>query len=169
MDAAMQTLLERLAETVAWCSARVDLNDPKGCFRTAELRPHPLAGGRKAVVEAVTIARYVALGWPPKRMATDLSGGQLLTYQPDLNLVHGLEEMETCGYVDIDNIPPWDTWIDYICEANGNYLLCWVPAPFIPLVADGIAVNPELCFQWLDDTDFDMGDLLKRHGIETVA
>ena len=82
-----------------------------------------------------------------------------------MNLAHGLEESETRGYVDINNIPPWDTWIDYIVDAKANYLLSWVPGPFVALVTDGIAVSPEMCFRFLDDTDFGLRDRLKSCGV----
>ena len=91
--------------------------------------------------------------------------GRLMIYEPDINLAHGLEESETRGYVDIDNIPPWDTWVDYIYEANANYLLAWVPGLFVALVTEGITVSPEKCIRWLDDTDFELRDVLKRCGV----
>lgn len=165
MDKPIETILERLAETIAWCSPRIDLDDPQGCLRTPTLRPHPLEDGRSAVVESVARARYIALHAPPKRPATDLAGGRLLIYEPDMNMAHGLEESETRGYVDIDNIPPWDTWIGYVVEAKAHYLLSWVPGSFVALVTDGIAVSPEMCFRFLDDTDFDLRDRLRRCGI----
>jgi hypothetical protein len=117
------------------------------------------------VVESVVRARYIALHHPQKRLATDLAGGRLLIYEPDMNLAHGLEESETRGFVDIDNIPPWDTWIDYVIEAKANYLLSWVPGPLVTLVTDGIAVSPEMCFRFLDDTDFELRDRLKSCGV----
>ena len=125
------------------------------------LRPHPLEDGRKAVVESVDRARYIALRHPAKCRAADLAGGRLLVYEPDINLAHGLEESETRGYVDVDNTPPWDTWIDYVHEANANYLRSWVPGPFLELVSGGIAVNPEECIRWLDDTNFELRDRLR--------
>ena len=76
------------------------------------------------VVASVAEARYISLDHPPRQSAKDLAHGRLLVYEPDTNLAHGLEELETNGFVDIDNIPPWDTWIVSIYEpADVNYLL----------------------------------------------
>ncbi len=86
-----------------------------------------------------------------------------------MNLAHGLEESETRGYVDIDNIPPWDTWIDYVVETNANYLLSWVPEQFVTLVTAGIAVSPEECFCFLDDTNFELRDRLKSCGVSSAS
>jgi hypothetical protein len=88
-----------------------------------------------------------------------------MIYEPDINLAHGLEESETNGYVDIDNIPPWDTWVAYIYEEKVNYLLSWVPAEFAQLVSDGIKVSPEACILWLDETDFALRSLLYGAGL----
>jgi hypothetical protein len=121
-----------------------------------------LAGSRKTVVESVARARHCARRLLPERPDVDLSGdGRLLIYEPDINLSHGLEEDETDGYVDVDNIPPWDTWVAYLYEPTGNYLLSWVPAAFVELVSAGIHVSPEVCIQWLGTTDFELRSHLR--------
>lgn len=51
------------------------------------------------------------------------------------------------GYIDVDEIAPWDTWI----EAIDGYVLTWVPKVFVSLVADAIMVNPEECIRWASD------------------
>ena len=51
------------------------------------------------------------------------------------------------GFIDEDEIAPWDTWI----EAIGGHVLTWVPAAFVSLVADAILVNPEECIRWASD------------------
>jgi len=80
-------------------------------------------------------------------------GGRLLLYEPDRDLAHGIEEEETRGYVDVNNVPPWETWVAYIFEPEANYLLSWVPRQFISLVSAGINVSPEKAFRWLDTED----------------
>lgn len=150
----LETILTRLAETIAWCVPRVNQDEPRTCLRSPALRPHPLERNRKAVVGSVAVSRYMGLKHPKKCRASDLANGRLLIYEPDINLAHGLEEGETNGYVDIDNIPPWDTWVAYIYEGESNYLLSWVPPQFVALVTSGIQVSPEECFRWLDRTEF---------------
>src|SRR5262245_2725740 len=100
----VETVLARLTQTMAWCAPRAQLSDPRNCLRTPALRPHPLEGSRKQVVESVARSRHIALGCRPPAPATSLGGGRLLLYEPDINLAHGLEEGATSGYVDIDNI-----------------------------------------------------------------
>ncbi len=92
-------------------------------------------------------------------------------YEPDVNLAHGLEEEETLGYVDINNITPWDTWIAYIVEPEAEglqwvqYLLSWVPPEFIPLVGGGIDVCPDECIRWLDCEECALSHILRDRGI----
>jgi hypothetical protein len=158
----LDTVLVHLAETIQWCRPRIDVSNPKNCLRSMELLPHSLEDGRKRVVNSVAIKRFLALGRPTRSPASTLAGGRLLVYEADVNLCHGLEESETNGFVDLDNTPPWDTWIAYIYEDASNYLLSWVPGEFISLVSSGIDVSPEQSFRWLDTENFLLTDMLRK-------
>jgi hypothetical protein len=127
----LETILVRITEVVSWCTPHVDTSRPKTCLRSAALAPHPLDDGRKRVVASVARRRHAALGRPQVLPAGDLAAGRLLIYEPDFNLAHGLEELETMGFVDLENTPPWDTWVAYVYEQKQNYLLSWVPRDFI--------------------------------------
>jgi len=134
----LQSVLENLAETIAWCTPRIDKMRPRDCLRTMDLTPNPLIDGKMWIVDSVSISRYRALGdpnkfsVPAKQVAKDLAGGRLL--------LSGLDDSETPhvqqvsdGYFDRHQLPPWDTWVAYIYEANTNYLVSWVPKEFIDL------------------------------------
>lgn len=161
----LETVLKSLSQAIAWCGPRVDLARPKDCLRTAALAPHPLAGGRKAVVQDLVRNRHVELGSPPDQAAKDLAGGRLLVYVYDSNLFHGLEMVESRGYVDVNNTPPWDTWVAYIFEPKINYLVSWVPPAFIESVNAAISVNPEECILWIDEEDLVLRRELRGRGI----
>jgi len=88
----------------------------------------------------------------------------LLFYEPDANLFLGVEEQETEGFVDYDNVPPWGTWIAYIFEPDRNYLLSWVPPELLPLLTRGIAVS-DRSIGWLDDTDLIIAAELRQNGL----
>ena len=47
----------------------------------------------------------------PSTVLQDLAGGRLLLYAPDENLCDGAAQSSSKGFFDVDNIPPWDTWI----------------------------------------------------------
>ena len=49
----------------------------------------------------------------------------------------GIGEEVSQGFLDGDNIPPWDTWISlFDGETTDEYLLSWVPGAFVGLVSE---------------------------------
>ncbi len=92
--------------------------------------------------------------------AGSLEGGRLLIYFPDLDLADGAAEAESRGYFDVNNAPPWDTWIAMVMDAGGDekypYLVSWVPREFLSAVQKGIDVNPEQCIRWIEDADVEL-------------
>jgi len=84
----------------------------------------------------------------PLALVDDLAGGRLLQYAPDENLCDGAAQYSSKGFFDVDNIPPWDTWICFI----EPYLISWVPPRLLELANIGIDVNPEQCILWARET-----------------
>ena len=151
----------RLAQAIAWCTPRATLHDPVGSLRSDSLRPRVLEVDRGAAVYGVLNYRTTdrsAYRATAVTSAKDLSGGRLLAYFPDAELSDGAAEQETAGFFDVNNAPPWDTWVALFRDPSaGNtsysdYLVSWVPRDFVELAARGINVNPESCILWLADT-----------------
>ena len=72
-----------------------------------------------------------------------------------MDLSDGAAEAESRGYFDVNNTPPWDTWVAFIHYPNSSeqsYLVAWVPPEFIELAHAGIQVIPEECVKWLVDS-----------------
>jgi len=96
----------------------------------------------------------------------NLRQGRLLCYFPDANLADGAAEVASEGFFDINNIPPWDTWIG-LYRSNVRdvsyqaYLISSVPELFLAQAGSGVDVNPEGCIMWLHDTDTPIGNLLR--------
>ena len=124
-------------------------------LRSEALRPlaQPLArsgADHIAIVEQVTEARSQILQQSGRRTNSqgfDLCGGRLMLFAPEDNLADGAAEYVSMGFFDVDNVPPWDTWITMF----GKYLVSWVPPQVIRLVQEGLDVNPEQCILWADD------------------
>jgi len=154
----------RLAHTIGWCLVRVKTSDPKNCLRTPELRPGIFEESRFSAIETVEMGRglYGGVEIYNAQPTKDLGGGRLFVYYPDSNLCCGAAEQETHGFFDVDNVPPWDTWVAYFEDGgsswSSNYLISWVPPQFVELVSQGIYVNPEECIVWLTDTDIRIGN-----------
>jgi hypothetical protein len=164
--ATLDPFWERLQQAVSWCTARLDMNDVAGCLRTEHLRPPILHRNYFDAVGLVLAWRQTALG--PVTPTQSLRGGRLLLYFPDAELADGAAEVESQGFFDVNNSPPWDTWVGIFTDeapesdSYATYLLSWVPPELIPLAQRGIAVNPEECIAWLDDRAVGMQHLLRE-------
>jgi hypothetical protein len=121
-----------------------------------------------AIVERVAEARSQILrnsGRYSELHSSEPRGGRLLLYAPQDNLACGTAEYLSLGFFDVDNVPPWDTWILML----GKYLVSWVPRQLVRLVQEGLDVNPEQCTLWADDPLVSkepiattLGELLKK-------
>ncbi|HST59188.1 MAG TPA: hypothetical protein VLK84_10875 [Longimicrobium sp.] len=157
VSASLAPFLRRLEETASWCTPRADVSRPATCLRNPDRRPRLLERSYFATVAAVTSGRYH--GASTKGTPKFVEQGRLMVYHPDADLCDGAAELETGGYFDVFNTPPWDTWVGFFQDdgvdgdAYTHYLVTWVPPVFEELVARGIEVNPEQCIRWLDETE----------------
>ena len=125
-------------------------------LRSPELRPQKDLDGaedekqRAGIVEQVIETRASCLRSSGVLIAeaeeVELAGGRLLLYFPLENLADGAAEVASAGVLDLNNTPPWDTWVGFSQET----LVSWIPAWLVPLVQDGVAVNPEECIRWAE-------------------
>ena len=84
----------------------------------------------------------------PSTALEDLAGGRLLLYSPEENLFDGAAQISSKGFFDVDNIPPWDTWVCFF----ERQLVSWVPPQLLELASQGVDVNPEQCIVWASET-----------------
>ncbi len=162
-----------LAQAILWCAPRVDVSRPKDCLRTAELRPRVFERDRFSAVDFVASERKLQGGieFRDAQLPKGLCGGSLLVYFPETNLYDGAAEIHTDGFLDVDNLPGWDTWVAFFedePETNyGSYLIAWIPPEFVDLVSEGIDCNPEECIMWLADADISSAQKLRLEGMLT--
>jgi len=127
-------------------------------LRSAELRPAVSmkeAYSRQEECEA-SFAKVVSLssqllaaeGPFDSNLVLSQKSGRLLIYNPWENVADGASQVSSLGFFDINDAPPWDTWIHY---AEGR-LVSWVPNELIKLAQDGIDANPVQCIQWADES-----------------
>jgi hypothetical protein len=158
VSASLDPFLHRLADTASWCTPRADVTRPATCLRDPHTQPRRLEGDYFSAVSTVASRRYHGAA-PARGTPRRVENGRLMVYFPDADLCDGAAEVETDGYFDVFNTPPWDTWVGFFrddraeTDAYVNYLVAWVPPVFVELVARGIEVNPEQCIRWLDETD----------------
>jgi hypothetical protein len=158
-----------LRETQILCAAKANLSRPMDCLRSEELRPPLLIPSRLEAVDAVRAERKRLIVYESMRdnaAPEAATSGRLIAYNPDFNLACGTSEVETNGYFDVNNTPPWDTWVALL-DAPGakcfeTSLIAWVPPIFLSLVQAGIEVIPEQCVRWLDDCPPSLQHLWKK-------
>ena len=155
LSGSVDAFWDRLHETLEWCKVRIDVADPQRCLRSDETRPRVLERDYfAAVFMAAAPRRHVASSAPRPH---SVGRGRLLVYFPDDELADGAAEVQSNGFFDVNNPPPWDTWVAMVEDAgrveHNPYLVSWVPPEFIPRVQRGIDVNPEECIRWLDMSD----------------
>ena len=175
-DVSFQT---RLAQAIAWCQPRADAAAASTSLRSERFRPRILEIDRAAVVRDVAHSRSydpVARAAVPVSATEDLLGGKLLVYFPDMELADGAAEAETMGFFDVNDAPPWDTWValfsdlEPIGEADrAVYLVSWVPATLTSLVQRGLDVSMTECIAWLERTNTGLATYIQRHGFGPAA
>ncbi|MFY1827443.1 hypothetical protein ACN47A_16095 [Myxococcus fulvus] len=174
----LDLLRTTLAEAVAWCEARARDQDPRASLRglpdPVDVEELGLLGLSPAnLVWKTSSRRFQALkaaGLEAPLIECGNLPGRLLVFAPDEETADGGAELQSGGFFDVHNTPPWDTWVGYFDDLHEDptgpvvrsYLLAYVPAVFVSRVADGIAANPEQCIQWLEDSDTSLAALLAR-------
>jgi hypothetical protein len=99
---------------------------------------------REEIVRSVVVARSDLV--KGRELSYDSNTGKLLIYAPDENLADGAAQIQSKGFFDCDNMPPWDMWVAF----SRGILVSWVPPKFVGLAQSGIDVNPECCIWWMD-------------------
>jgi hypothetical protein len=171
-DAPVET---RLAQAMAWCGPRLDVRAIATSLRSEQLRPRILEIDRAALVRGVARQRTTdaaVRSVPAVQSIDDLGGGRLLVYFPDLELADGAAEAETNGFFDVNDAPPWDTWVGLFSDpeltgegAAGVYLVSWVPAEITALVQKGLDVSMTECIAWLEDSRTGLSMHVQQHGL----
>ena len=158
---------EVLREAILWCASRASLQDPSRSLRMLPLSTAPFFFALPPADQAALVADLVAARrlriHTGAGLHTDAiespDDGKLLLFYPDGSLSDGAAEAASRGFFDNYNLPASDTWVYYGTDGSGsrnfdqNFLVSWIPRQFVPLVNDGITVNPEGCIEWASARD----------------
>lgn len=98
----------------------------------------------KGVAEVIVRRSQLIAGTVVAENRNTNIGGRLLLYTPSENLACGAAEASSNGFFDVNNIPPWDIWLDF----SEGTLVSWVPPSLLDVAQIGIYVNPEECIRW---------------------
>lgn len=150
-------LRRKITETKQWQNAmallkqiRDSLGPMDRKLRSPELKPSLSldesgdgALWAKAVAEVVARRSRLTAGTSAEKRDTNVRG-RLLLYTPSENLACGAAEASSNGFFDVNNVPPWDIWVDF----SEGTLVSWVPPALLDVAQMGIYVNPEACIRW---------------------
>jgi hypothetical protein len=150
----MLPLTQAINETIAWAVPRLDLADLRWSLRSSELRPdvdfyepsNPGFFNQSSYIRQVAKKRSALLA--SKTIDSDFYG-ELLSVDYEITNHNEATELETDGFFDWADNPPWDLWIG---EYNGQ-LLVWIPPELHDVVERGNAVECMGMFQWVGLND----------------
>ena len=131
-------------EAASWC----DREGREGSLRTTELDPAlgdwPTPAEFEALLQALRLRRRTLLGSFERKSSPP---GRLLVCHLHESISSGESEAETSGFFDVNDRPPWDTWIWQFrgFEEGTVTLVSWVPSDLETVVSRGIAFNPYEC------------------------
>jgi hypothetical protein len=150
-------LRTKITETKQWQNAmalleqiRDSLGPMDRTLRTPELKPSfrldefgDDAIWAQAVTEVVARRSRLTPETPAEWRHISV-GGRLLLYSPSENLACGAAEASSNGFFDVNNVPPWDIWIEF----SEGTLVSWVTPGLLDIAQMGIYANPEECIRW---------------------
>ena len=166
---------KKLHETIAWCIPRVNISNPKYCLRSAQLRPNYEFSLRPdadvdlwadiQMINNVLDSRSLlsSAGEDPlSESDIDLAGGRLLIHFLDESNHNGLTADITSYYLDHNDTPPWDTWVQaFVPESLAHqspdsvpseyaFLISWVPSEFLKAVDEATEAECVGMLMWAD-------------------
>lgn len=153
-------------QAASWCARFLDLDDVARSLRPPRIAPHPLYANRWDALDDVARKR----SWDLRKhgvASVERPSGRLLVYFPDADLADGAAEIESRGFFDEHNAPPWGTWIGVFDDGAGDpsfdtYSLAWVPDSLVDLANQGIEVNPETCIAWLRNSNVRVREVIEH-------
>ena len=167
-DNSLDSFRHSLAATTAWCAAVSDASDLSRCFRSPTLQP-PIDIGEHTdsidliqnAVQHVIDCRFTYFATAGTEDASGTSTGRLLAFYPRVTIFDGFAAIESDGFYDPANVPPWDTWVCFV----DDFLISFVPRRFTVNAECGIITNAEECIVWLRDVDHPFVHELKNHNL----
>jgi hypothetical protein len=170
-----QDFIKRLNEIIAWCAPRVNISNPKHCLRSAQFRPDYKFDSEPEydvdlwadipMINKVVDSRSQFLTTTTSLLTErdiDLGGGRLLIHFLGESNHNGLTADITSYYLDNNDTPPWDTWVEaFIPESCVHqspdavpsaypFLISWVPPEFLNAVDEATESECVGMLMWAD-------------------
>ena len=148
---------QQLTETIAWVTPRINVADPRWSLRSDELKPpaefelpgNPGFFNSTKYISHVAATRSRLMEGANRNTARS---GRLLLVDYETSNHNEATELESNGFFDFADNPPWDLWVG---ELQGK-LVAWIPNCFIETVERSILVECMGMLAWAGDSDGQM-------------
>ena len=151
-----ETFHQGLSITKLWCKTQLGKGTPTNTLRPLELSPHiDIRDYNVGIVrkkEEIKRLNFIKTTLIENQDLTLCdTQGKILVFYPELSLNDGLMSIESEGFIDEDDCPPWATWFYYSPEIDddGSRLYCWIPQAFIHIVDSAMESDQYSCLRWL--------------------
>lgn len=156
-----QTFATALRETITWSTPRIDTGNPRWCLRSEVMRPpsdhwesnNPGLFNLPEYIQYVTETRSQLLADHDLDELANSVSGQLLVVDYNNTNHNEATEVESNGFFDWADNPPWDLWV---CEYDDN-LICWIPAIFVDVVISSMQVECMDMLHWVTPDNARLG------------
>jgi len=155
-----------LADALTWASIQAwplsgspDIDKVDPVLRSYRLLPPMFTSDPTLVVDCVVSSRQDAVKSANRQRAR--RDVRLLYYEPSANLWDGAACAASKGYFDLEDAPPWDTWL---CFVDAKFVVAWVPENYVDRVDSGIGVTIADCLGWAERRDGEFTRMLRRAG-----
>lgn len=161
-------------DTAQWCALHANVDDPEHSLRTTELATptpfdiwYPKTKQHRPMNDQQSFTSFVhqvnTLIDRRRKLLTQQKfsaqpAGRLLIYDPSSSDSSGGSMNCSNGFFDVDDCPPWDTWICAV-RSDTHYalqrddwmplLICWIPEVFYPLIEKGFNCCTIECIGWI--------------------
>jgi hypothetical protein len=174
LDDQLSTLQAFIKEPNWELGAKAALRSPKSnpgdcVFSTSQSQKSELSFERwkaKEIERLRLAVDMVVQGRPRGQIGNNqrpnLHSGRFLLYDPFYAGGDGLAEVNSEGFFDIDDCPPWDTFVTFVEAGStavlGNFefrtqrdgILCWIPRRAVSFAQAGINVTPLPSLSWVE-------------------
>jgi hypothetical protein len=150
----MLTFAQSLVEAVAWCKPRINVENPRWCLRSPELRPDAdfIAsadpGFFNETGHILQVVRRRSTFVNIQDESPTLSGRFLLA-DFEITNYNRATEFESNEFFDWADNPPWDLWLGIY----QGQLLSWIPTEFVDTVERSLLVECMSMFRWTNMAD----------------
>ena len=159
-------IINRLSETIAWCSRHARATDAGVSTRTAILRPPVMSRPPLEILQSLIDVPYqaqeavefvcesrrrelVRIGIVPDLVGLDMAGGRILCTTIDTDACAAATGPSN-GFFDENDLPGWDTWFYHrTTHERWGAIYCWVPPQLVELANSGMICIPVQSVGWL--------------------